>query len=793
MTFPNTPRPRRRPAFVAASNLCLFASLLIVISGLLVFSIAGPAAAEMHPEAFAGRISARTNGQVTIKSEPGTRFGREENLWVYQKRYAIQSGGVTVKVSWTRTGKVRVESFEADSAKALIVEELPDSQISVGDEVGRMPNAPPRIISILSESTEVRPRHEIILVVEAVDDKGDQLFYEADITGGTLYGMAEQSPIIRWIAPPHAGTYWITVRVSDSKGATTEKRIAMDVSSIYEADPYKLAQAIGGNSRTRWRFGSVTDIAMDSADNMWVLDGKSRMLRVRGLTGAEIGAIDLTFGVSGGGISPSRICLAPDDSLYVLDIQHTTLQKLDRTGKPGSYVFSPENREEFLLERPSDLECANGDVLVIDSASGHVTVIDADGRFVLLFAARGSGVGQLFRPISITTNEFGDIFVLDSAKEEIIEFDRGYRFRAQHSCLLGGETGDMMADARTGSVLALDGTTGSVKRLDADGELDVVVSPPRGRGSVVPAATSMALRSDGHILVGTENASVWEYDREGVLRGILGEEDFGRVPDIAVSDDGQLFVLDASISQVDRFGRHGWLKGRFGAKGKYEGRFTNPARICVDGEGNCYVFDDGANTIQKFYATGVFAKALPISDGVAGGLRDAVDIDVAANGDVYILDAKRKAVFVVTREGELRRIVPLTSSDARQSKEIRKPRHISLDPDGYIYVSDPSAYAVYRFHPDGTRVNKLGGKGREPGMFGKIADLEADGQGYVYVLLKDRRLVSKFNSDGRFITEIPLGIDNDNPSKTPECIAVDSYGALYTFDNYYKSVLKFMQ
>jgi DNA-binding beta-propeller fold protein YncE len=497
--------------------------------------------------------------------------------------------------------------------------------------------------------------------------------------------------------------------------------------------------------------------------------------------------------VSGVGVAPSRICLAPDGSLYILDIQHAMLQKLDRTGKRGAYVFTAANREEFLLERPSDLECAGGDVLVTDSTGGHVVVIDEDGRFVLLFAAQGPGKGQLSRPISITANAFGDIFVLDSAKEEIIEFDRGFRFRARHKCSLGGETGEVLADARSGSILVLDGKTGGVRRLDADGELSPVVSTATGRGSAVPAATSIALRSDGHMLVGTENASIWEYDREGVLRGILGEEDFGRVPDIAVSDDGQLFVLDASISQVDRFGRHGWLKGRFGAKGKYEGRFVKPARICVDGEGNCYVFDDGANTIQKFYATGVFAKALPIDEGVAGNLRDAVDIDVAANGDVYILDARRKAVFVVTREGELKRIVPLTSSDARQSKEIRKPRHISLDPEGYIYISDPSAYAVYRFHPDGTRINKLGGKGKEPGMFGKIADLETDGQGYVYVLLEDRRVVSKFKSDGRFITEIPLGIDNDNPSRTPECIAVDSYGALYAFDNYYKSVLKFMQ
>jgi DNA-binding beta-propeller fold protein YncE len=332
-----------------------------------------------------------------------------------------------------------------------------------------------------------------------------------------------------------------------------------------------------------------------------------------------------------------------------------------------------------------------------------------------------------------------------------------------------------------------------VRGLGGDDKLRSIVTPISGEGASSPAATSLALRSDGYILVGTENASIWEYDASGTLRGIFGEENFGTVPGIAVSDNGQLFVLDASVAQVNRFDRHRWLKGRFGARGKYEGQFVKPSRVCVDGDGNCYVFDDGANTIQKFYETGVFAKALPIGPDVAGHLKDAVDLDVNAAGDVYVLDAKRKAVFIVTREGELKKIVPLTSSNARQGRDIRKPQDIAVDGDGFIYVSDPLAYAVYKFHPEGTRVNKFGGKGTDPGMFGKVADIAADGQGYLYVLLKDRNVVSKFNRDGRFIMEISLDFDEQTPSKSPECIAVDSYGALYAFDNYYKAVFKFMQ
>ena len=789
---PSRPRGRRRGA---ASNLPRLSIFLIALSVILVsVGAASATAAELHPEGFAGVVALRAGDEVGLDIEPGAAFGREEDLWVYQKRDAIQIGGVIVKVNWARIGKIRIQRLDGDSARALILEEYEDSSIAVGDEVGRVPNTPPRILEIAADATEVRPRHEITIVIRADDDEGDPLTYSAEISGGTLLGASGRSPVMKWIAPARPGLYQIAITVSDSKGGETSDRLTVETPHILEADPYAPVYPIGGNTRAPWQFAEITDIELDEADNLWALDGKKRLLRVSGPTGVEIGTVDLTFGKSGLGLAPAKVRLAHDGSLYVLDIARKNLQKIDREGKRAVEIFDASIRREFMLDTPADVEALpNGDALVADSTGGHVSVIDADGRFVLLFAAQGPGKGQLMSPVSITTNIFGDIFVLDAGKGEIVEFDRSYRYRASYKAPLEGDTGRILADDRTGTVYVLDCEAGGVRKLEDDGKLHPVIAPVAGKGAASPAATSFALRSDGYLLIATENASIWEYDPEGTLRGILGEEDLGKVPDMAVSDDGQLFVLDASTAQVNRFDRHRWLKGRFGARGKYEGQFVRPTRVCVDGEGACYVFDDGANKIHKFYATGAFAKTLAIGDDVAGKMKDAVDIAVNAAGDVYILDAKRKAVFVVTREGELKKIVPLTSSDARNSKEIRKVQDIAVDGDGNIYVSDPVAYAVHKFHPEGTRINKLGGKGKEPGMFGKIADLAADGQGNVYVLLKDRRVVAKFNADGRFIMEIPLALNEANPSRSPECIAVDTYGALYTFDNYYKAVFKFMQ
>ncbi len=747
----------------------------------------------LHPEAFAATVGSRSGNEIGLNTEPGIEFGRQEELWVYQKRDAIQIGGVTVKVNWARIGKMRIVSFDAESATAMIVEEDPDSAIDVGNEVGRLPNTPPRIISIESDSLKIRPKHEVNIFVRAEDDEGDTLIYFAQAADGKLLHSGDQSPVMQWVAPEGAGAYEIAIRVSDEKGGIVHGKIVIEALPVSAKDPYTLAGVIGGDRDDAWQLGAATDIDTDERDNMWVVDGEKKLLRITSPTGAELGAIDLKYGRSAFGVAPSSLCFTDEGLIHVLDVSHKALDRLDKKGKSLDSVFDNSNRKGFLLESPSDIESTeNGDVLVTDFAAGHVVTIDKNGRFVLLFAGQGTGNGQLLSPVSISTNEYGDIYVLDAGKGEIVKFDRHFRFHASYRCPLEGLTGKILVDTRSDSIFILDGTTGSVRKLEDDGKLKPLIAPIVGEDLSGPSATSMAVRSSGHILIGTENASIWEFDANGNLRGILGEENIGNVPSIAATDDGDLFVLDSSAIQVKRFDRHRWLIARFGEKGMYEGQFQVPARICVDGEGNSYVFDSRKRCIQRFTATGVFDKLLPVGEEVAGSLNDAVDIYIMRDGTLFVLDEKRKAVFILSRDGELLKIVPFTASGSRSSKQIKRPVDVAVDEEGTIYVSDPSQYAVHKFDAEGKRIGELGGKGQEAGQFGKIVDLAVDGRGFVYVLLKDRRVVATFDKDGKFIMEIPLAIGDNTSLKSPEVITVDSFGSLYVYDGYYRAVFKFM-
>jgi sugar lactone lactonase YvrE len=769
--------------------------VLLCSLSLLFFLLSRPASGEeeLHVEGYVGTVAARSGSEVTLTLKSGIEFGREEDLGVYQKHDVIQVGGVTVKASWARIGKVRITALDGTTAEAQVVEERPDTQIRAGDEVGRLPNTAPEIVSILADSVEVRPRHEVSIFIVAVDDQKDDLYYSASANGGKLLSPSERSPVILWAAPHRAGSYEITIHVTDGKGGNTAKKVVMQIPPVTESDPYTLVSTIGGNTRATWQWREVTDIEVDERGNLWVLDAEENLLHAYSPTSRATRVIDLTHGESSYGVSPSKVLLQKE-FVYVLDTPHRSLERLDRSGKPVQTIFDASTSEEYLIEEPSGLaSTGRGDILLTDSAEGHVIVLDEDGRFVLLFSSTASGAGRLLTPVSVATNRYGDIFVLDAGTGKIAEFDSTFRYHRSYLCPLEGGAGDIVVDGRSGGMFVLACQKGSVRTLDAEGELQTHINPIAGEDSTGPAATSMALGTDGSIFMGTENASIWKFDPEGTLTGTRGEEDFEDVADLAATDDGTLLVLDRMAAQVKMFDRYRWLKGRFGEEGQYEGQFKNPVRIAIDGEGNSYVFDDRRRCIQRFYANGAFHKIVNISEEVAENLKDAVDIDVSEDGHIYVLDAKRTAVFMLAREGDIAKIVPLTTSGTRNGKQIRKPAHIAVDEKGNIFVSDPSTYVVYKFHAEGTRINKLGGRGTEPGQFGKIADLAVDKQGFVYVLLEDRSAVAKFAGDGRFIMEIPLTIGDEILLRDPEALAVDSFGTLYVSDSYYDAVFTFMQ
>ena len=75
-------------------------------------------------------------------------------------------------------------------------------------------NSPPVINSFTASATEVVINAEVELVVLATDHDGDELIYTYQTTGGTIAGTGDT---VTWVSPETAGSYIITVDVTDGE------------------------------------------------------------------------------------------------------------------------------------------------------------------------------------------------------------------------------------------------------------------------------------------------------------------------------------------------------------------------------------------------------------------------------------------------------------------------------------------------------------------------------------------------------------------------------------------------
>ena len=88
--------------------------------------------------------------------------------------------------------------------------------------------------------------------------------------------------------------------------------------------------------------------------------------------------------------------------------------------------------------------------------------------------------------------------------------------------------------------------------------------------------------------------------------GLFGDQPGG----IAVDAQGRMFVTEGPSGTGDRiqvFDADGTFLSSFGSKGTGDGQFGFATSVALDGHGNVYVADAGANRIEKFSLQPPFA------------------------------------------------------------------------------------------------------------------------------------------------------------------------------------------
>ena len=251
--------------------------------------------------------------------------------------------------------------------------------------------------------------------------------------------------------------------------------------------------------------------------------------------------------------------------------------------------------------------------------------------------------------------------------------------------------------------------------------------------------TRMAVDTAGNMyVIDADRNQVRVFNAEGVHQFYIGspgtgDGQFANPTDVAVSNDGYLYVADSAYPdqmRVQKFNveTHAFVL-KFGEAGRLPGQFFNQIMsLAVDSAGNVYVgsvfqlqkFDANGNLLEAFELGGILPWAMAVDQN------DNLILFEADNGsfDKFNPTTRELQILFFHESCSLGdgfgcidpdNAGPLELGDGQLAG---RPGALAVDPSGNIYVTDGSNFRIQKLSPDGTFLWKFGNRGTEDGQFG---------------------------------------------------------------------------
>lgn len=320
-----------------------------------------------------------------------------------------------------------------------------------------------------------------------------------------------------------------------------------------------------------------------------------RSRSIGALMAVLMGALALLAGCAEAPVKPKA---GPATAFYppppdVPRIQHlATFAGARDLGAPRSGVADfllGEEGSEDSLKRPYGVTLFEGKIYVADNRAPGLVVFDlVTPRYSVV---EGAGAGKMQRPINVTIDTDGTKYVTDTARNQVLVYDRGDKF-----------------------VTAF-GAKGEYKPVDT-----LVVGE---RLYVVDIE-----HHEVHVLDKRSGKLQFKFGKPGSKEGELYHP-----TNIAIGPNGDVFVTETSNFRVQRFTAEGKTLRTYGEVGDTPGKFARPKGIALDRAGRLYVADAAFQNVQIFDPNGLLLMAFgqPESgDGLSLPAAIAIDYDNVA-------------------------------------------------------------------------------------------------------------------------------------------------------------------
>jgi streptogramin lyase len=256
-------------------------------------------------------------------------------------------------------------------------------------------------------------------------------------------------------------------------------------------------------------------------------------------------------------------------------------------------VWQTKFEGDSVLVDPGDIAVdKSGNIFVSTQSDNSVKKFDSEGKFITQWGSSGTQAGNFSLSLGVAVDGDGNVYVTDFYGKRIQKFDNNGKFLLQWP----SETS----------------TSPAFAAIDTQGNLYVDEFPPH----------------DSHY--------VQKFDSNGKLLSEWGDDNgrfAGRIEDIAVDKDGNLYVADRAGHHIQKLDPNGKVIGTFGgdASMKGEGLFDDPLGVAVDNDGNIYALD--SNFLQKLDSSGKFITQWSTH---GGDLDHASNVAVDSQGNLYV-------------------------------------------------------------------------------------------------------------------------------------------------------------
>ncbi len=297
----------------------------------------------------------------------------------------------------------------------------------------------------------------------------------------------------------------------------------------------------------------------------------------------------------------------------------------------------------------------------------------------------------------------------------------------------------------------------------------------------------------------------------GGVDGTGSSARLGPVHGIAADDSGNLFVTD--LNGVRKITPAGAVTT---VVGPLSGAFVSTDGVAVDGAGNLYVCDRGAEKIAKITPAGVISTLAGGTHGSADGTGASAQFNfpfgvaVDRAGNVYVADQENCTIRKITPAGVVTTLAGAAGNAGMadgpgSAARFWYPQGVAVDAAGNVFVADWGASLIRKITPEGlvsTVAGQTGVQGNTDGigtaaLFNQPRGLAVDQAGNVYVADTGSSTVRAITPTGAVRTVAGLASvgssDGTGPTarfQKPFGIAVDGLGTLYVADQLNNTIRK---